>query len=172
MRLLTVVLACVCLVGCQRLDWPPVPASESVSELTSNDLGVISAALNGILLSGNRNRGTPGGPAASPVPTVVLADRTIRICEPHEFDSECVPPRDVLAGFAHDRNRRAFRITEAPPGVRLAPVEEVTVWVLERGWRDRFQSRYPGHWGPVFVTAPVCLKGGKALLYVSHYGHT
>jgi hypothetical protein len=160
MRIWATVVICLSAGGCQQADWPAVPVSKSASELTTSDMSVVSAGLNGILLADVRSR-----------MTVVVADRTLRICAPPEFDYDCVPRRDVLPGLTHDRNRRSFRIAEAVgPGVLLASADELIAWLWERGFRDRFQSRYPGHWGPVFVTAPVYFDGGKALLYVREYG--
>ena len=173
MRVWATVFVCLSAGGCQQADWPAVPVTEPAAELTTGDVGVIVAGLNDKSLPANGDRQARGGVARSPTPPLVVADRTLRICAPLEFDIDCVPRRDVLAGLTHDRNGRSLRIDETiGPGLVLAPAEEIVAWIRERGWRDRFQSRYPGHRGPVFVTAPIYLDGGKALLYVLNYGQS
>jgi hypothetical protein len=184
MRTLVLIVTLLCAVGCQQPDWPAVAPVAPPAPLTADDLAIITAAIQGTVGKSLGEGRTPlqrNGPAPLPLPTIVLADRTLRICDPlhpglfrwehYAADQEgCRESLPQGARTAHERNRVSLKIEGAlGSAILLAASEDLPS--LNRDRPNHFYEKYPPnrYTGRVLVTAPVHLDGGRALIYVEEW---
>lgn len=137
MRFIVAVLSSLVLVACQSNSAPmPVPlVPQERSELTSDDVAVIYAALDGVIIQGYARYlegAEKQGQTAPPAP-IVLVERTIRVCDVTDYDPDWCVPRYFMSRLGYgslvrlvrNRNRSGVQLRQPPgPKVRLAPLEE------------------------------------------------
>ena len=137
MRFIITILSTLALAACQS-NPPATPLPDlppEISELGPDDVEVIYAAIHDLIVGRYvvyREQAEQRGHAATPIPTIVLVERTIKTCEVPDYNPvECLSRHEVtrigsgaLERLVDRRNRRSFAIAERPgSGVALTPVE-------------------------------------------------
>jgi hypothetical protein len=152
-----VIAAALLASSCLSLELPAAAARDSyVRELTPDDLSVLRAVLQPCRVC-----------SQSPEPLVV-ADRTLRVCEPGDMDQWCVTPFDMaLLGGTSGPSRFARTIfgrnrfsMEIPP--HLAPgIQVVSPEAGDMPGRPLAERRH----NVVYVTAPVYPTPTQAVVF-------
>jgi hypothetical protein len=191
MRLVTLLLCVAWLQTCGPPALPPVAAAPAEPELipvdlASDDVVVLAAALSNTGTAQpeelRRNDARLSAPITS-LPQVVVADRTLRLCETTERPNiECIPDSDVhrwTPELTARRIRRTFRIRGTlGAGVILTPAERIFELLENRrfggvggpAFRDIFPA--PRYSGPVLLSAPVYRAPGVAVVYVLNWTYS
>jgi len=178
MRLVLIVVGSLLLSACQAPNLPAIPESTSSEELARDDAEVISAAIRDAVvqpLIAYRERLVKNGYPGSPIPQIVVVDRTLRVCDVPEYDpTTCALTRgmrDIGGGYLYrrvrNRNLRSHKIVgPLGSGTLLAPFQRVLPIGDQRSY-EQFRTMYPSptHDGPYYVTAPTHI-GTKCYVYI------
>ena len=157
MRARLVVVAALLASSCQSLELPTVAAPDSyVRELTPEDLGVLRAVLHPCRIC----------PQSSEA--VLVANRTLRLCEPTNRDDWCVTPFDAAllgAKSGPSRFARAMygrnRVSMAIPQQLAAGIQVVSPEPGDMPGRPLIGRRR----NVVYVTAPVYPSPTQAVVF-------
>jgi hypothetical protein len=140
-------------------DRPPLPSPA----LTEEDLAVLTAAL--------------------PAEPVVIADRTLRACEVHDYSPdthECIAYADVLriesvvrgqfgegaVEMFRDRNHVSIPMPTPLAGWRTVPSSELFTLLDTPEWPLRLPRIYPGATHIALLTAPIYPAAGEAVVFL------
>jgi hypothetical protein len=192
-RIFRLLFYIACFTACEQLELPYVNAPPTEPEripvdMTPEDAMVLSAAVRGMLIAplikARDEDALRRGYEPWAMPTMVVVDRTLRVCdEVQRANYACIPDAALRWLKAEEgsravcsKNRRTFRIRGTMgAGVILAPGERIFDLLqaqysrmLSGGkggfvFRDIYGLRYRG---PIRLTAPAYSAPGVAVVYL------